>query len=77
MPEGVWGGKGGEFQILEGAVLIIDIAACVQILMAKVHEKGPVLVLAFHSQQLTRKLGKDGGVEDVSATITVYPHHST
>lgn len=34
--------------------------------MARVHEQGPVMVLAFQAQQLTRKMAKGGSVEDVS-----------
>ncbi len=38
----------------------------VQIIMAKVLEQGPVMVLTFQAQQLTRQLTVDGDVEDVS-----------
>ena len=38
-----------------------------QILMAKMMEQGPVLVLAFSAQQLTRTMAAEGGgVENVS-----------
>lgn len=33
--------------------------------MAKMMEQGPVLVLCFQAQQLTRKLKADGAVENV------------
>ena len=34
--------------------------------MAKKMEQGPVMILAFSTQQLTRKIAAKGGVEDVS-----------
>lgn len=40
-----------------------------QIVMAKVLEQGPVMVLTFQAQQLTRKLTADGDVEDVSVGV--------
>lgn len=41
-----------------------------QVLMAKVLEQGPVMVLGFRAQQLTRKLKGDGSVDDVSFVLS-------
>ena len=37
-----------------------------QVVLAKLLDAGPVLVLTFQAQQLTSRKGKEGEVEDVS-----------
>ena len=42
-----------------------------QVVLAKLLDAGPVLVLTFQAQQLTSKRGKEGEVKDVSTLCHV------
>ncbi len=56
-------------KLLTRVLICCLMLSSLQIVMAKVLEQGPVMVLTFQAQQLTRKLTADGDVEDVSVGV--------